>query len=96
MPSSKNYKRDYKKEYANYHASPDQKKKRASRGRARYKLMKKGRVRIGDGKDVDHKDTNANNNSENNLRVQSKSNNRSYARTKSAGKKRLGDGWRNY
>ena len=92
MPSSKNYKRDYKKEYANYHASPEQKKKRASRGRARYALMKKGRVRIGDGKDVDHKDTNANNNSEKNLRVQPKSTNRSFSRTKSASKKkRLGD-----
>jgi hypothetical protein len=87
MPSSKNYKRDYKKEYENYQGSKEQKKKRASRGRARYSLMKKGRVRIGDGLDVDHKDTNANNNSAKNLRVQSKSANRSYPRNKSAGKK---------
>lgn len=87
MPSSKNYKRDYKQEYANYHSSPEQKKKRASRGRARYSLAKKGRVRIGDGLDVDHKDTNANNNSESNLRVVSKSTNRSFKRDKNAGKK---------
>ena len=86
MPSSPGYVRDYKKEYANYHSSPEQKKKRASRGRARYSLQKKGRVRIGDGKDVDHKDTNANNNSSENLRVQSKSNNRSFKRNKLAGK----------
>lgn len=52
--------------------------------------MKKGKVRIGDDRDVDHKDTNANNNSPSNLRVQSKSTNRSYPRTKTAGKKRLG------
>lgn len=91
MPSSKNYKRDYKAEYANYQGSPAQKKKRASRGRARYSLMKKGKVRVGDGKDVDHKNTDANNNSPPNLRVQSKSANRSYPRTKNAGKKRLGN-----
>ena len=87
MPSSPGYKRDYQKEYSNYQGKPDQKKKRASRGRARYSLMKKGKVRIGDGKDVDHKDTNANNNNSSNLRVQSPSQNRSYPRTKSAGKK---------
>lgn len=86
MPSSPNYKRDYKKEYDNYHSSPSQKKKRASRGRARYSLMKKGKVRLGDNLDVDHKDTNANNNSRSNLRVKSKSSNRSFKRNSSAGK----------
>ena len=85
MPSSPNYVRDYKQENK-YQATPSQKKKRASRGRARYKLMKKGRVRLGDGLDVDHKDTNANNNSPSNLRVQTKSENRSYKRNKNAGK----------
>lgn len=55
-------------------------------------MMKKGKVKLHDGLDIDHKDTNANNNSASNLRVQSKSENRSYARTKTAGKKRLGDG----
>ncbi len=86
IPSSKNYKRNYKQEYANYHSSPEQKKKRASRGRARYALMKKGKVRLGDMKDVDHKNTNANDNSSKNLRVQSRSTNRSFARNKNAGK----------
>lgn len=90
MPSSENYKRDYKKEYANYQGKPDQKKKRASRGRARYSLQKKGKVRVGDGKDVDHRNTNANDNSPGNLRVQSSSENRSYPRNKNAGKKKLG------
>jgi hypothetical protein len=85
MPSSSNYKRDYKAEYANYQGKSDQKKKRASRGRARYSLMKKGKVRIGDGLDVAHKDNNPHNNRLGNLAVQSKSKNRSYARTKSAG-----------
>jgi len=85
MPSSPGYVRDYKQENK-YQATPSQKAKRASRGRARYGLMKKGRVRVGDGKDVDHKDTNANNNSNSNLRVQSKSTNRSFARNKLGGK----------
>ena len=85
MPSSEGYIRNYKQE-GKYESTPAQKKKRAARGRARYSLMKKGRVRLGDGMDVDHKDANANNNSSSNLRVQTKSENRSYARNKHAGK----------
>jgi hypothetical protein len=87
MPSSKNYVRDYKQEYKNYHASPEQKKKRASRNAARSEMEAKGKVRKGDGKDVDHKNTNARDNSKGNLRVQSKSANRSFPRNKNAGKK---------
>ena len=87
MPSSKNYVRNYKQEYKNYHASPEQKKKRASRNAARSEMEKSGKVRKGDGKDVDHKNTNANDNSKKNLRVTSKSANRSFPRTKNAGKK---------
>jgi hypothetical protein len=87
MPSSKNYVRDYKQEYKNYHASPEQKKKRASRNAARSEMEKAGKVRKGDGKDVAHKDNNPRNNSNKNLSVQSKAKNRSFARTKSAGMK---------
>lgn len=87
MPSSPNYKRNYKQEYKNYHASPEQKKKRASRNAARATMVAKGKVRKGDGKDVDHKNGNANQNSGGNLRVQSKSANRSFPRNKNAGKK---------
>lgn len=87
MPSSKNYVRNYKEEYERYQGKPSQKKKRAARGRARYSLMKKGRVRLGDGMDVAHKDNNANNNSSSNLKVQSKSDNRSFKRNKNAGHK---------
>lgn len=74
-------------EYKNYHASPEQKKKRASRNAARATMVAKGKVRKGDGKDVDHKNGNANQNSGGNLRVQSKSANRSFPRNKNAGKK---------
>ena len=87
MPNSKGYKRDYRKEYDNYHAKPEQKKRRAKRNAARRKLAKQGRVKLGDGKDVDHKNTNPNDNSAKNLRVQSKSANRSFPRNKKAGKK---------
>ena len=87
MPSSKNYKRDYRAEYDRYHASPEQRKKRASRNAARATMVAKGKVRKGDGKDVAHKDNNPKNNSGKNLAVQSKTKNRSFARTKSAGMK---------
>jgi hypothetical protein len=68
--------RDYKKEYENYHSSEEQKKDRAGRNGARRMLKKKhGNSLLG--KDVDHKDRNPRNNSISNLRLQSKSVNRS-------------------
>ena len=68
--------RDYKKEYKEYHSKPEQKKRRAGRNAARRKMEKAGKVRKGDGKDVDHKDRNPRNNGKSNLRVQSKRVNR--------------------
>lgn len=79
--------RNYKKEYANYHAKPEQKKRRASRNSARSKLVKAGVARKGDGKDVAHKNGNPNDNRRTNLTVASKRSNRSYRRTATAGKK---------
>lgn len=79
--------RDYKSEYANYQGTEEQKKRRAKRNAARRKLQKEGKVHKGDGKDVDHKDSNPNNNSRSNLRVQTKHANRSYARTRTAREK---------
>ena len=70
-------KRDYKREYARDHASKKAKVERASRNKARRSLAKSGRVQKGDGKDVDHRDGNPRNNSKKNLRVISKSKNRS-------------------
>ena len=69
-------KRDYKKEYANYHSKPEQRANRSKRVLARRKLEKEGRVQKGDGKDVDHKDGNPQNNSNGNLRVMSANKNR--------------------
>ena len=68
--------RDYKKEYANYHSKPEQKKDRAGRNSAR-RMMKKKNGNSLLGRDVDHKDRNPRNNTMSNLRVQSKSMNRS-------------------
>ena len=85
MPSSPNYKRNYKQEAST--DSPLRKKKRAMRNKARRVALKAGLVKKGDGKDVDHKDGNAMNNKRSNLSVKSAKSNRSYPRTKSAGKK---------
>lgn len=76
--------RDYKKEYATYHGSEEQKKNRAKRNAARSLLEKEGRVSKGDGKDVDHKTpiSKGGGNSKKNLRVVSKSKNRSFPRNK--------------
>jgi len=46
--------RDYKKEYRDYHGTPEQKKKRAMRNAARRKAEDAGKVTKGDGKEVDH------------------------------------------
>jgi hypothetical protein len=48
MPSSPNYKRDYKAEYKAFHASPEAKKDRAARNKA-------SRVKGAGPTDVDHK-----------------------------------------
>ena len=69
-------KRNYRKEYDSYHSRPEQRKNRSKRVQARRLMAKMGRVRKGDGKDVDHKDGNPQNNGKKNLRVRSKSANR--------------------
>ncbi len=84
MPAKK---RNYRSEYANYQGKPEQKKNRASRNAARAKMVKAGKAKKGDGKDVAHKNGNPKDNKTSNLTTQSKSKNRSYARTKSARKK---------
>jgi hypothetical protein len=59
-----------------YESKPEQVNLREARNRARYAMMKAGKVRKGDGKDVDHKNMNPLDNSKGNLRVQPKSVNR--------------------
>lgn len=82
MPYKNKKDRNYKQE-RQYDGRPDVKKRRAARNRARYKLMKEGKVHKGDGKDVDHKKplTKGGSNKRSNLRAVPASKNRSYKRT---------------
>lgn len=75
--------RRYDLEYKNYQGKPEQIKRRSSRNKARRKLGIYGKG----GGDVAHKDGNPNNNKKSNLKVQPKSKNRSFKRTKTARKK---------
>lgn len=71
-----------------YNSQPEQKKRRAQRNAARRKMEKKvGKAAI-KGKDIDHKDMNTGNNSNGNLRVQSKAKNR--ARNRGTGGRKKG------
>jgi len=71
-------KRDYKKEYREYHGKPEQIKRRDARNKARRMMEKEGRVRKGDGREVDHKVplSRGGSNSRRNLRVVSRRTNR--------------------
>lgn len=68
--------RNYSKEYRDYQGKPTQLKRRAARNAARRLMERKGRVRKGDGKEVDHKDFNPKNNALSNLRITPRSVNR--------------------
>lgn len=72
-----NRKAEYDKEY---NARPDQKKKRAMRNAARREMMEDGKVKKGDGKDVDHKQMldSGGTNEKSNLRVVSQEENRGW------------------
>lgn len=59
-----------------YNSSPEQKKRRAERNASRAVMEKKGAVRKGDGKDVDHRNHKTSDKSSKNLSVMSKSKNR--------------------
>lgn len=78
IPSSPNYKRDYKKEQATA-TSRGEDKDRAQRNKARRQMEAKGKVTKGDGKDVDHTKMmkSGGTTSAGNLRVVDKSINRS-------------------
>ena len=78
------YTRNYQQEYAN--ESPERRKMRANRNLARRIMLRKGKVKKGDGKDVHHVGGNALN-KKSKLKVMAASKNRSYARNKKAGKK---------
>ena len=72
MPS-----RNYREEYRKYQSSTKSKNfDRASRNKARRKLMALGAVSKGDGMDIDHRNKNPRDNSRGNLRITSRKLNR--------------------
>ena len=73
-------KRNYRKEYDNYHASPEQRQRNAARLRARRLMVKKGKVKVFDKKDVHHKDNDPTNNDLSNLSVTTQKYNRTEPR----------------
>ena len=83
MASMKNTKARQKAQ-KKYNAKPEQKKRRAQRNAARSKMIKEGKARKGDGKDVAHKNNNTADNSSKNLSMQSKAKNRSFKRNSNA------------
>jgi hypothetical protein len=89
MPSSKNYVRDIAQETKTSNARGE-KPKRAARNRARRIMMKEGLVKVGDGKDVDHKKPLVKGGAmteRSNLRVKTEHANRSFPRKKDGGMK---------
>ena len=76
----KNEDRNYRKEYDNYHAQPEQREKNAARLRARRLMVKKGKVKKHDKMDVHHKDNNPLNNDPKNLSVTTQKYNRTEPR----------------
>lgn len=76
-------KRNYRQEYLNYDGTPEVKKKRAQRNKARRIMEREGVVHKGDGKDVDHKKplSKGGTTTRSNLKAVPASENRSYKRT---------------
>lgn len=66
---------------ARYNSKPEQKKRRAARNKARRIMERKGKVRKGDGKDVDHKNMNPHDNRIFNLDVKLAGENRSHSKS---------------
>lgn len=67
-------KRNYKKEYRDYHSKPEQRKNRSKRNQARRKMG----LKVGDKREVDHKKplSKGGSNRRSNLRVVSRTTNR--------------------
>ena len=69
--------RDYEREYKRFQSSKKAKRDRAARNKARREALREGKVHRGDNLEVDHKDSNPQHNGKSNLRVVSRTFNRS-------------------
>ena len=73
--------RNYKREYAEYQGTEEQKKNRAQRNNVRRKALREGKVHKGDGMDVAHvKAFDKGGSNKDGVRVESASKNRSFKR----------------
>ena len=72
--------RDYKREYATYQGTDDQKKKRALRNKARRQAIRDGKASKGDGTDVHHVTAISKGGANGKTKVVSASENRSFDR----------------
>ena len=80
MKSKRVYNKSTGRDYSydkEYEKAPEQVKNRVSRNKIRRELEQDGRVHKGDGKDIDHVSGNPRDNSKGNIKVMSKSKNRS-------------------
>lgn len=75
------------KAQAKYNSKPEQVKRRTARNAARREMIRQGKARKGDGKDVGHANGNPLDNRKGNLRMESKAKNRSLKRNKNGSKK---------
>lgn len=73
-------KRNYRREYDQYHGRPEQIRRRAGRVMARRKMVRAGLARKGDGRDVAHRNNNPRDNRRSNLRMASRRSNRGHGR----------------
>lgn len=72
---------------AKYNSKPEQVKRRTARNAARREMIRRGKARKGDGKDVGHANGNPLDNRKGNLRMESKAKNRSLKRNKDGSKR---------
>jgi hypothetical protein len=72
---------------AKYNSKPEQVKRRMARNRARAAMIRSGKARKGDGKDVGHANGNPLDNRKGNLRMESKAKNRSLKRKRNGSKR---------
>lgn len=75
------------KAQAKYNSKPEQIRRRTARNAARREMIRQGKARKGDGKDVGHANGNPLDNRKGNLRMESKAKNRSLKRNKNGSKK---------
>ncbi len=77
----------HRKAQAKFQKKPEEVAKRVARNKARRAAIRDGRVKKGDGYDINHEDGNALNNNPMNWRKQKRSHNRSFPRNKDGSKK---------